>query len=82
MDREIFVRRKDNLAHLIKERLAKKDLSEPDRRSFIELLKLLNLYSFENRLEQKGLLSHTIIDSLELDYSFGDQFIRFDNDIK
>jgi hypothetical protein len=82
MNREIFIERKESLTNLIKESLAKTDISEQDRISFIKLLELLNQYSFENRLQQKGLLSHTIIDSLELDYSLGEKFIKFDNDIK
>lgn len=82
MNREIFVERKESLTNLIKESLAKTDISEQDRISLTKLLELLNQYSFENRLQQKGLLSHTIIDSLELDYSLGEKFIKFDNDIK
>lgn len=82
MNREIFVERKESLINLIKKSLAKTDISEQDRISLTKLLELLNQYSFENRLQQKGLLSHTIIDSLELDYSLGEKFIKFDNDIK
>lgn len=82
MNIETFVKRKESLTSLIKESLVKMDISEQDRVSLIKLLELLNQYSFENRLQQKGLLSHTIIDSLELDYSFGEKFITFDNDIK
>jgi hypothetical protein len=43
---------------------------------------LIDQYSYENRLQQKGLLSHSIIDSLKLDYSLGEKFINFDNEIK
>lgn len=82
MKREIFVKKKDSLIRLIKDSLAKTDISEQDRKSLVILLELLNQYSFENRLLQKGLLSHTIIDSLELDYSLGEKFIKFDNEIK
>ncbi len=82
MNREIFIERKKKLTNLIKENLNKIDICEHDQTSLIKLLELLNQYSFENRLEQKGLLSHTIIDSLELDYSLGEIFIKFDNDIK
>jgi len=82
MNREIFDERKADLVNLIKVSLATTYISEQDRISLMRLLELLNQYSFENRLYQKGLLSHTIIDSLELDYSIGEKFIKFDNDIK
>ena len=82
MNKEIFVKRKESLTSLIKESLAQTGISEQDKVSLIKLLELLNQYSFENRLQQKGLLSHTIIDSLELEYSLGEKFIKFDNDIK
>ncbi|QEH42244.1 hypothetical protein [Chitinophaga sp. XS-30] len=82
MNREIFDERKADLINLIKVSLATTYTSEQDRTSLMRLLELLNQYSFENRLYQKGLLSHTIIDSLELDYSIGEKFIKFDNDIK
>lgn len=82
MNKEIFVEKKESLINLIKESLIKTDISEQDRISLTKLLELLNQYSFENRLQQKGLLSHTIIDSLELNYSLGEKFIKFDNEIK
>jgi len=82
MNREIFNKTKVILTKLIKDNLAKIDISEQDRTSLSILLELLNQYSFENKLQQKGLLSHSIIDSSELDYSLGEKFIKFDNDIK
>jgi hypothetical protein len=82
MSREIFDERKADLVNLIKVSLVTTYISEQDRTSLMRLLELLNQYSFENRLYKKGLLSHTIIDSLELDYSLGEKFIKFDNDIK
>jgi uncharacterized alpha-E superfamily protein len=82
MKRETFNERKSNLTNLIKVSLDQVSISEHDRTCLMKLLELLNQYSFENRLYQKGLLSRTIIDSLELDYSIGEKFIKFDNDIK
>jgi hypothetical protein len=81
MKREVFLERKNDLVDLVNSILAKNDIGEQDKISLNTLLDLLNLYSYENRLGQKGLLIHTIIDSLELDYSLGKQFINFDNDI-
>jgi hypothetical protein len=82
MNREIFSEKKQNLINLIKDNLIKIEISEQDKISLSKLLEILNLYSFENRLQKKGLLSHTIIDSLELDYTLGEKFIKFDNDIR
>jgi hypothetical protein len=82
MNRDIFLERKENLINLITASLAKTDISEQDKISLSKLLEILNQYLFENRLQKKGLLSHTIVDSLELDYALGEKFIKFDNDIK
>jgi len=81
MNKKSFIERKESLVSLIEENLTKRHISEQDRMSFIKLLTLLNQYSFEIRLQQKGLLSHTVIDSLDLDYSLAEKFIKFDNDI-
>jgi hypothetical protein len=82
MSRQIFIERKQNLINLIKDNLIKIEIPEQDKISLSKLLEILNQYSFENRLQKKGLLSHTIIDSLELDYILGEKFINFDNDIR
>lgn len=81
MDRKIFIERKQDLITLITDSLTKTEISDHDKTSLKKLLDILNLYSFENRLQKKGLLSHTIIDSLELEYSLGEKLIKFDNDI-
>ena len=82
MNKEIFIEKKDNLVKVALKYLAKDNLSTQDRISLTKALEILSEYSFENRLQKKGLLSHTIIDSLELDYSIGEKFIEFDNSIK
>lgn len=82
MNREKFIASKENLTNLLIENLSQKDISEQDRKSILKLLELIDQYSYENRLQQKGLLSHSIIDSLKLDYSLGEKLINFDNEIK
>jgi len=82
MDREIFVEKKNGLINFIDESMARIDISELDKCALIKLLALINKYTFENRLQQKGLLSHTIVDSLELDYYLAEKFINFDDAIK
>ncbi|WP_066440677.1 hypothetical protein [Chryseobacterium sp. CCH4-E10] len=82
MNKEIFIKRKQNLINLIADTLTKMEICEQDKISLNKVLEVLNEYSFENRLQKKGLLSHTIIDSLELDYPQGEKFITFDNEIR
>lgn len=45
------------------------------------LLSILSQYTYDNRLKIKGLLSHTIIDNLEIDQDIADAFIKFDRQI-
>lgn len=82
MRKEDFNNRKENLLQFVKEALNKPDLNNTDKTSLNKLIEILAEYSFEDRLETKGLLSRVIIDSLELDYSIGEKFIEFDNSIR
>ena len=82
MDKETFLDNKEKLVDLINELLTQPNLAKHEENSLIKLLQILNQYSFENRLKMKGLLSHTIVDSLELDYLLGEKFIKFDADIR
>ena len=82
MNKDIFIARKVELISQIANHLAEGSITNQDRISLNKLSEILNQYSFENRFQKKGLLSHTIVDSLQLDYSFGEKFIKFDNDIK
>lgn len=82
MNKESFIEINENLINLINEYLANQDIYEHDKSYLRKLLELLSQYSYENRLKVKGLLSHTIIDCMELDYSLGEKFIKFDYDIK
>lgn len=79
---KIFEDKKTQLSESLKDILMNSIFEKSKRDSIIKLLEILNQYCFENRLEKKGLLSHTIIDSLELDYSIGEKFIIFDNSIR
>lgn len=58
-----------------------KDICDKDKKSLDKLFHVLNEYSFDNRLQKKGSLTYIIIDSLDLNYSLGEQFIIFDNEI-
>ncbi len=77
-----FNKQKDDLLLIIKNRLKSPNLNEIEKESLNKLMKIMNEYTFINRLEMKGVLSHAIVDSLTLDYSIGEKFIEFDNRIK
>jgi len=81
MDISIFTKKKENLLNLINCALNTTEISELDRLALCTLLEIVHQYTYVNRLQKKGLLSHTIIDSLDLDYSYGEIFINFDNEI-
>ena len=81
MNKEAFNQQKENLAKLIHLYLANTDISEPYRADLLAVLDILNKYSPENSLSKKGLLSHTIIDSLVLESSLAEKLINFDNSI-
>lgn len=82
MNEEQFNNHKQRLYRLIQQRLIVEGLSITESESLTRLSGILDRYSFENRLAMKGLLSHAIIDSLTLDNSIGEEFIRFDKSIK
>lgn len=46
------------------------------------LVSILNQYTYRNRLEMKGLISHTILDSLEIDDIIAEEFLKFDQKIE
>lgn len=82
MNETSFENNKQVLIALVSVFKRNKYLSNIEENSIKKLLEILDEYSFENRLKKKGLLTRTIIDSLELDYSLGERFIEFDNRIR
>lgn len=81
MNEALFNKTKKELMDLIHSYLNENNTTRTNKIEFTKILEILNQYTFENRLQKKGLLSHTIIDSLELDYYIGEKFIIFDNNI-
>ncbi len=81
MTRKEFSEKKQSLLSIIQEKLMEKDICEKDKKSLDKLFHVLNEYSIDNRLQKKGSLTYTIIDSLDLNFSLGEQFIIFDNEI-
>ena len=73
MNENVFTARKERLKSFLE-----KELSLSKNESVSKSLEILNLYTFDNRLNQKGILSRYIIDSAEMDYSIGDKIVEFD----
>jgi hypothetical protein len=82
IDQEIFENKKKNLIQLIKEAAKTPGVSLQYKEDLETVLKILNEYSFENRLQQKGLLTHTLVDSLSLYDALGEKILEFDKSIK
>jgi hypothetical protein len=81
MNKQEFIESKVRLLYAVNKQLEVKNISDSEKFGLIKLIEILNGYSFDNRLQKKGLLSHTIVDSLDIDYSIGELFLKFDNDI-
>jgi len=80
--KETYLEKKQHLVNQVLVLLNNIELNFQDKSSLNLILRLLDDYTYENRLQKKGLLSHTIIDSMELNYDIGEKIIKFDNDIK
>lgn len=81
MNKQEFIESKVRLLYVVNEQLEVKNIGDSEKFGLLKLIEILNGYSFDNRLQKKGLLSHTIVDSLDIDYSIGELFLKFDNDI-
>ncbi|APD07046.1 hypothetical protein UJ101_01530 [Flavobacteriaceae bacterium UJ101] len=81
MNKEEFDNQKNDIIKMINDRMGASSLTELEKDSLIKVIKIINDYNFNNRIKIKGLLSKTIIDSLELDYFIGEKLINFDNNI-
>lgn len=79
--KDSFDQRKQNLLILIEDRIRSKGINANERSSLLKLREIISDYIFQNRFEMKGVLSHTITDSLTLDYFLASQFIEFDEAI-
>lgn len=78
MDEYTFLKEKERVVNFAKEQLSKPGQTILNIEALTVLLKQLEKYTYENRFKVKGLMTHTIIDSLELDYSLDSRFILFD----
>ena len=78
MQKTEFLRRQSELIRLIDEELNKSGLTENQIDSLKRIKNILNEHTYENRMMKKGVISYTIVDSLELDNSISDRLILFD----
>jgi len=82
MDKTTFSKEKEKLENYAKEQLVKPGRTKLDVENLTMLIGYLDGYTYENRLEMKGLMAHSIIDSLYFDdHSLATRFILFDNAI-
>lgn len=79
--KELFERKKNELIDFAVKRSQQQEISELERESLHKCVRILDKYQFSNRLHMKGLLSHTIVDSLSLDWKIAEEFIQFDDAI-
>ena len=77
MQQDLFNQRKNNLINELSERL-EKSCSETERKELKLVIAILHQYTYSNRLQKKGMVSHFLIDSSNLDYEIGDPIIMFD----
>ena len=79
---EKFDKQREKLLVTISNRLESINLNEVEKMSLHQVISTLGDYTYLNRLEMKGILSHQVIDSLTLDYSIAEKIIEFDNCIR
>lgn len=83
MTEEKFIKQQQQLIFCIKKSKERYNLKESEISSLNFLLTLVMKYTYCNRLKLKGLLKHTIVDSLEIeDDNLIDKVFEFDNDLK
>lgn len=80
--RQEFLNEMDRLQHLILIEKSKDGLTSLERESCDALLTISEKYTFENRIQMKGTLARTIVDSLEINHNLASQIIVFDNNIR
>ncbi len=78
MNEKEFYNKKELLITKIKDVLILPDITSEKKNSLTTLLKIVEKYTYRNRLNSKGAISHIIIDNLNLRYSFCEEFILFD----
>jgi hypothetical protein len=80
MEKQNFLKPQEELMEMLNNCLSKQD-STYHRPSIMEAIEVLSKYNFENRLKMKGLLTHTVIDSLQLPYNIAELIVKFDQQI-
>lgn len=81
MTKQIFEENRKKLMELIEVVFSGSNITSFEKVQLKEVISILELYTYENRINKKGLLSHTVIDSLDLDEIIGTACITFDTGI-
>ncbi len=81
MEENAFNNRKVVLINIINTKLSERVTKHSEVSDLERILKIVEGYNFQNRQSKKGLLTHTIVDSIQLDYQFLEPFISFDKAI-
>lgn len=83
IDKITFQTEKEKLRNYAIEQLNKPGQTKLNTESLTKLIRYLNDYTYENRLEMKGVITYTIIDSLEFDdETIPERFIAFDGPLR
>ena len=82
MIQEIFDNQKQYIQERILEKLNSFRGNDFELYSLKRIKKVIESYTYENRLERKGLVTRIIIDNLELDNNLGEQIMKFDEFIR
>lgn len=81
MNKDDFNNIKNKFLDTLKTLLIKDDLEDQTKKSILRLSSILNNYTFENRNQMKGTLSHTIVDSIDFNHDVCEDLIEFDKSI-
>ena len=81
MTKDSFLQRKQTILATIQKRIDSCNETDRELNSLKEVLRILDDYTYENRIKYKGLVTRVLIDSLQLDYQIGELVIVFDNSI-
>lgn len=77
MGKDTFLKLKIELSNKIRELINAPEITAKNKDSLTILLSIINEYKYENRLESKGWLSHSVVDIFNNDFTIGDDLIEF-----
>lgn len=81
MEKGYFEKRKRELIDKLNFYIANNQIDGNEEEDYIIMLGILDELTFENRLQIKGSIAHTIVDSLNIHQDLGSELILFDGSI-